>query len=149
MIDDEKFMELALEEARKAYALDEVPIGAVVVLNGEVVGRGHNEKEMRQDATAHAEILALRDAMEKMGSWRLTDAVLYVTIEPCVMCIGALIQARLARIVFGARDPKFGGVVSLHHLADDSRHNHRMVYTEGIHEDKARKLMQDFFRAKR
>lgn len=149
MMDDSKYMELAIEEAKKAYDLDEVPIGAVVVLDGEVVGRGHNEKETRQDATAHAEILALRQAMENLGAWRLTGAVLYVTIEPCVMCVGALIQSRVARIVFGARDSKFGGVVSLHHLADDARHNHRMEYTEGILADEARKLMQDFFKAKR
>lgn len=142
-------MELALEEARKAYAKDEVPIGAVVVLDGKVIGRGHNEKESRQDATAHAEILALSQGMKEKGSWRLTGAVLYVTIEPCVMCVGAMIQARVSRIVFGAKDAKFGGVVSLHSLADDVRHNHRMEYTQGVLEDQGRKLMQDFFKAKR
>ena len=146
---DKDYMLLALEEAKKAYLEDEVPIGAVIVRDGEVLGIGYNKKEGLQDATAHAEIMALRAAMEKQGAWRLTGATIYVTIEPCVMCIGALIQARVERLVFGAPDPKFGAVVSLHKLADDERHNHRLSYTGGVLEDESRELMQSFFKAKR
>ncbi len=146
---DRDYMLLALEEAKRAYEKEEVPIGALLVRDGIILGKGHNEKEFRQDATAHAEILALRQAMENLGSWRLTGATIYVTIEPCVMCVGALIQARVKTIVFGAADPKFGGVVSLHRLADDPRHNHRLDYRSGVLEDEARELMQGFFRQRR
>lgn len=145
----EDYMRLALEEAKKAYQENEVPIGAIIVRDGEILGKGHNEKEQRRDATAHAEILALKDAMEKVGAWRLTGASIYVTIEPCVMCVGALIQARVKSLIFGAADPKFGGVVSLHKLADDIRHNHRIDYTSGVLEKEARELMQGFFRQRR
>ena len=145
----EDYMRLALEEAEKAYQENEVPIGAIIVRDGEILGKGHNEKEQRRDATAHAEILALKDAMEKVGAWRLTGASIYVTIEPCVMCVGALIQARVKSLIFGAADPKFGGVVSLHKLADDPRHNHRIDYTSGVLEKEARELMQGFFRQRR
>lgn len=146
---DKDYMALALEEAKEAFLEEEVPIGAIVVRDGEILGKGHNEKEQRRDATAHAEILALREAMKKTGAWRLTGATIYVTIEPCVMCVGALLQARVKRIVFGAPDPKFGGVVSLHRLADDPRHNHRCLYTGGVLADEAKSLMQDFFKARR
>lgn len=143
------YMALALEEARLAFLEDEVPIGAILVRDGEILGKGHNEKEKRGDATAHAEILALKEAMKKTGGWRLTGATLYVTIEPCVMCVGALLQARVKTIVFGAPDPKFGGVVSLHRLADDPRHNHRCAIIAGVLEEEAKGLMQEFFKAKR
>lgn len=146
---DKDYMLLALEEAKKAYLEDEVPIGAVIVREGKVLGKGYNKKEGLQDATAHAEIMALRAAMKNQGAWRLTGATIYVTIEPCVMCIGALIQARVERLVFGAPDPKFGAVVSLHKLADDERHNHRLSFTGGVLEDESRELMQSFFKAKR
>lgn len=146
---DRDYMLLALEEAKKAYDQDEVPIGAVIVRDGEILGKGYNRKEDLQDATAHAEIMALREAMERLGAWRLTGTTIYVTIEPCVMCIGALIQARVERLVFGAPDPKFGAVISLHNLADDKRHNHRLSYTGGVLEKESRELMQSFFKAKR
>lgn len=146
---DKHYMALALEEAKKAFKEDEVPIGAIIVRDGEILGKGHNEKEKRRDATAHAEILALQEAMKNVDGWRLTGATIYVTIEPCVMCVGALLQARIKRIVFGAPDPKFGGVVSLHRLADDPRHNHRCAYEAGVLAEEAKNLMQEFFKAKR
>lgn len=146
---DKDYMGLALIQAKKAFMEDEVPIGAIIVRDGEILGKGHNEKEQRRDATAHAEILALQEAMRKVDGWRLTGATIYVTIEPCVMCVGALLQARIKRIVFGAPDPKFGGVISLHRLADDPRHNHRCSYEAGVLEDEAKNLMQEFFKAKR
>ncbi len=117
-------MSEALAEARLALAAGEVPVGAVVVLHGEVIGRGHNRRETANDPTAHAEILAIREAAGKLGSWRLTDADLYVTLEPCPMCAGAIVNARLRRLVFGAYDPKAGAVISLMNLVQDRRLNH-------------------------
>lgn len=146
---DIDYMRLALDQAKLAYEKDEVPIGAIVVRDGKIIGKGYNRKEELGDATAHAEILALKEAMKNVGGWRLTGATIYATIEPCVMCVGALIQARVDSIVFGAADPKFGGIVSLHNLADDPRHNHRMSYKGGVLEEECRELMQSFFRAKR
>ena len=143
-------MTLALEEARLAAEADEVPVGAVLVAqDGGLLARAHNETIARCDPTAHAEIIALRLASRAVGNFRLLDTTLYVTIEPCAMCMGALLHARVARIVFGAKDPKWGCAGSLYNLADDSRLNHTICVKGGILEGECRALMQAFFRARR
>ena len=146
---DLRFMELALSEARRARDRDEVPVGAVVVLEGEVIGRGHNRTRRECDPSAHAEIVALREAGRRVEAARLPGATLYTTVEPCFMCAGALIHARVARVVWGVRDPKFGGCVSLGRVLDNPRANHRAEITEDVLADEARELMQEFFRSKR
>ena len=148
--EDEAFMDLALAEARAARDdLDEVPIGAVIVLDGEVIGRGHNR--VRSDGTplAHAELEALKQAVATTGDARLPGAVVYTTVEPCTMCAGALLHARVARVVWGVRDPKFGGCASLWQVLTDPRANHRAELVEGVRADDARELLQSFFRSKR
>ncbi|WP_461368092.1 tRNA adenosine(34) deaminase TadA [Candidatus Darwinibacter acetoxidans] len=139
-------MSEALAEARLALAAGEVPVGAVVVLHGEVIGRGHNRRETANDPTAHAEILAIREAAGKLGSWRLTDADLYVTLEPCPMCAGAIVNARLRRLAFGAYDPKAGAVISLMNLVQDRRLNHTVEVLDGICQSECAALLQEFFR---
>jgi tRNA(adenine34) deaminase len=143
------YMEQALIEAQKAYEQDEVPIGAVVVKDGKIIGRGHNLRETHKDPTLHAEIIALRQASQWLGGWRLSGCELYVTIEPCPMCAGAMIQARIDRLVFGARDEKAGCAGTMYNLVQDSRFNHRMDVVEGVLEDECRQIMGDFFRQKR
>lgn len=145
----EDFMRQAIYEAQKAYSQDEVPIGAVVVKDGLVIGRGYNLRESHQDPTLHAEIIAIREASKNLKSWRLTGCSLYVTIEPCAMCAGAMIQSRLENLIFGAWDPKGGCVGSLYDLVTDNRFNHRVEVIQGILEDECRALMQNFFRQKR
>ncbi|MEC9488602.1 MAG: tRNA adenosine(34) deaminase TadA [Halanaerobium sp.] len=145
----ERWMAEALAEAKKASALQEVPIGAVIVKDGEVLGRGHNLKETTGDPTAHAEILAIKDAAEKVGDWRLEGATIYVTLEPCPMCAGAIVQARLPRLVFGADDPKAGACGSLLNLVEDQRFNHQVEVIKGISAHHCRKLLQDFFQSLR
>ncbi len=140
-----RFMLEALAEARLALEAGEVPVGAVVVLDGEVIGRGHNLREAAQDPTAHAEILAIRQAARHLGSWRLTNADLYVTLEPCPMCAGAIVNARLRRLVFGAYDPKAGAVVSLMNLVQDRRLNHTVEVLDGICQSECAGLLQEFF----
>ncbi len=142
---DEMFMRLALAEADKARAKGEIPVGAVVVVDGEVVGRGHNRREGNSDPTGHAEIFAMRRAARKLGSWRLIGATLYVTLEPCVMCIGAAVNARLPRLVYGPRDPKAGAVDSLYDIARDPRLNHRIAVTGGVLEEELGKMLSGFF----
>ena len=145
-----KFMELALIEAKKAVQKGEVPIGAVLVAeNGEILSAAHNQTISLPDPTAHAEILALREAAVKTQNYRLLNTTLYVTIEPCVMCMGGIVHARVSRLVFGATDPKWGGAGSLYNLASDNRLNHRVEIIEGICADECRTLMQEFFRLKR
>jgi tRNA(adenine34) deaminase len=146
---DRHSMALALDEARAALAADEVPIGAVVVRDGVVLGRGRNRCRARRDPTAHAELEALRQAFEATGDMRLPGATVYTTVEPCFMCAGALSHARIARVVWAVRDPKFGGAVSLGSVLTDPRLNHRAVVHEGVGADEARALLQGFFRAKR
>ncbi len=143
---DEYFMRMALAEAEAALACGEVPIGAVVVAGTAVVGRGHNKRETWSDPTAHAELLAIRAASCTRSAWRLTGCTLYVTIEPCPMCAGAAILSRLDRLVYGAPDPKAGAVVSLYHLLDDVRFNHRMAITAGVLEEECAGLLRGFFR---
>jgi len=142
-------MALALREARAAERKDEVPVGAIVVLDGELVARAHNLTRTRCDPTAHAEVLALSKAARKLGAQRLPGAVVYTTVEPCFMCAGALSHARVARVVWAVRDPKFGGCVSLGQVLSDPRLNHQAEITEGVCADEARTLLQEFFRKKR
>ena len=148
MIPDE-LMSLALEEAAKARDAGEVPIGAVVALGDEVVGRGFNQPISSADPTAHAEIVAIRDAARRVGNYRLTGATLCVTVEPCLMCVGALVHARIGVLVFGATEPRTGAVVSTVRGAELPGHNHRFDVVSGIREDECRALMQEFFKEKR
>ncbi len=139
------FMREALEEAQKAYKKGEIPVGAVVVVDGKIVAKAHNQKETIPDPTAHAEILAIRQASEKLGRWRLTDAVLYITKEPCIMCSGAIIHARIKRVVYGCDDQKAGGAVSLYNILQDKRLNHQVELVRGILEDECREILKRFF----
>jgi tRNA(adenine34) deaminase len=138
------FMGEALKEAREAASKGEVPVGAVVVLDGRIVGRGHNLKESLRDPTAHAEILAIRDAAGRLGRWRLEGSSLFVTVEPCPMCFGAMIQARVGRVVYGARDPKFGACGSVVSL-NECKFNHIPSVEGGVMEEDARDLLRSFF----
>lgn len=140
-----EFMALALEQAHKALQLSEVPVGAVVVSAGQVVGQGHNLREARQDVLGHAELLALQEASQALGSWRIPRSTLYVTLEPCIMCAGAILQARVDRVVFGCRDAKAGAVRSLYALLEDPRMNHRVQVIEGIEAEASQELLQRFF----
>lgn len=148
-LDDDRFMQLALDEAERAAASGEVPVGAVIVLDGRVIARGHNAPIAEQDPTAHAEVVALRAAARALGNYRLVDATLYATIEPCVMCCGAALHARLGRLVYGADDPKAGGVRSLYRLLDDPRLNHRIAVTAGVREAECGALLRGFFQSRR
>ena len=143
------WMDDALAEARAAEAHGDVPVGALVVYRGEVIARAHNERELRQDPTAHAEMLALRAAAGVLGSWRVEDCVMYVTLEPCAMCAGALVLARLPMLVFGAADPKAGAVGSLMDIARDRRLNHRVEVISGIREQECGDLLRRFFHRRR
>jgi tRNA(adenine34) deaminase len=147
--EDETRMRMAIDLAREAEAIGEVPVGAVVVLDGQVVGRGRNSPIALSDPTAHAEILALREASAAIGNYRLDQATLYVTLEPCVMCAGALVAARLHRLVFGARDLRFGGVRSKFRVADSELLNHRVEIVEGVLGAECATILQRFFAAKR
>jgi tRNA(adenine34) deaminase len=149
MDDDRRWMQKALREAERAYEADEVPVGAVIVKDGRVLGRGHNQVERLGDPTAHAEMIAVTSACETLGSKRLTDCTLYVTLEPCPMCAGALVHAHLDRLVFGAFDEKAGAASTLYNIVQDERLNHRVEVVSGLEADRASGLLQDFFRAKR
>lgn len=142
-------MELALQQARLAPLLGEVPIGAVLVHQNEVIAAAHNYRELSQDPTAHAEMIVIRKAAEQLRTWRLTDTTLYVTLEPCPMCAGAIIQARIARLVFGAWDPKAGACGSILNIPAERRFNHRVQVVGGLLEQESQALLQEFFRAKR
>jgi tRNA(adenine34) deaminase len=146
---DEEAMALALEEAAAAAAAGDVPVGAVAVVDGRAIARGRNERERRGDPTAHAEILALRDAATVLGTWRLSNVTLYVTLEPCPMCAGALVAARVGRVVFGAADPKAGACGSLYNLCVDPRLNHELRVTSGVSADRAAGLLAGFFDERR
>lgn len=147
--EDAQCMRLALEEARRAESEGEVPIGAVVVLDGRVIGRGRNRVIAGSDPTAHAEILALREAAAAMGNYRLTGATLYATVEPCAMCCGAAVNARVARVVYGAADPKAGAARSLYRLLQDARLNHRAAVSAGVLGQECGALLSGFFLKKR
>jgi tRNA(adenine34) deaminase len=145
-MDYETFMREALLEAKKAEEIGEVPIGAVVVRNGEVIGRGHNLRETTHDPTAHAEIIAIRQASEAVGGWRLNECDLYVTLEPCPMCAGAIIQARIANVIYGTVDPKAGCAGTLMNLLDDERFNHQTAVITGVLQGECAALLSGFFR---
>ena len=142
-------MRAALREARASFARDEVPVGCVIVHDGLVIGRGHNQVESLQDATAHAEIVAIGAASNALGSWRLNECTLYVTLEPCSMCAGAIVLARLGRLVYGATDPKAGGCGSVLDVIGEPRLNHRVDVTRGVLEDECGELLREFFRKRR
>ena len=143
--DDEHFMRAALEEAAKAAARGEVPVGAVVVRDGAIVSRAHNLRETAQDPTAHAELIAVRKAAARFRSWRLVEATVYVTLEPCPMCAGMLVNARVPRVVWGADDPKAGALRSLFSLGDDPRLNHRLEMVGGVLADECGEALREFF----
>ena len=146
---DEYFMRLALREADRALPHEDVPVGAVVVFAGEVIGVGHNERELRQDPTAHAEALAIREAARTLGSWRLLGTTLYVTLEPCAMCAGAIVLARIPRVVYGTDDPKAGAAGSVLDILAEPRLNHRPVVLGGVLAEEAAELLRVFFRSRR
>jgi tRNA(adenine34) deaminase len=146
---EEYFMRLALREATRALDHDDVPIGAVVVRAGEVIGAGHNEREVRADPTAHAEMIALREAARALGSWRILESVMYVTLEPCAMCAGAIVLARLPRVVFGTTDPKAGAAGSVLNVLDEPRLNHRPQVEGGLLAEDCADLLRAFFAPRR
>ncbi|MDY0087419.1 MAG: tRNA adenosine(34) deaminase TadA [Coriobacteriia bacterium] len=146
---DEMYMAMALEEARAAQAVGEVPIGAVVVCEGAVVARGHNRREVDADPSAHAEFIAIREAAQRLGRWRLSDCTVYVTLEPCPMCAGLMHQARVARCVYGADDPKAGALGTLYDLSSDVRLNHRFEVTRGVYGEACSEMLTAFFRERR
>ncbi len=144
------FMQLALQEAEKAGQIGEVPVGAILVSeDGEILAAAHNQTIHRADPTAHAEILALREAARAIGNYRLPNTTLYATVEPCIMCMGAIVHARISQLVFGAADPRWGAAGTLYNFAEDRRLNHQVKITAGVCAQDCRRLMQDFFRSKR
>lgn len=146
---DDHYMQMALAEARAALEHEDVPIGAVIVRDGVVIARAHNQRELLKDPTAHAEIIALTQASAAVGGWRLTECAMFVTLEPCVMCAGALVQARLGRLVYGATDPKAGACVSLYRIPEDERLNHRIPVVGGVLAEECGALLKEFFRSRR
>jgi len=149
MVDEDELMGLALAEAKAALAHDDVPVGALVVIGGKVVASRHNERNLHGDPTAHAEVLALRTAAEHLGNWRLDDATVVVTLEPCVMCAGALVSARVGHLVYGAPDMKAGAVMSLYGIGSDPRLHHEFTVRAGVRADECGALLTDFFEALR
>jgi tRNA(adenine34) deaminase len=146
---DEYFMRLALREAERALEHDDVPVGAVLVHGGEVIGVGHNERELREDPTAHAEMIAIREGARALDSWRLLDTVLYITLEPCAMCAGAIVLGRIPRVVYGAVDPKAGAAGSVLDVLAEPRLNHRPDVAGGLLEEECAELLRAFFRSRR
>lgn len=148
-MNDEHYMRLALAEAKKSATLGEIPIGAVLVKDDKIVAGAHNMRETWQDATAHAEVIAIRAACQKLGRWRLRDCTLYVTVEPCPMCAGALVMARVGRLVYGCTDSKAGAAESLFNIVDNKALNHQIETVAGVCEKECRQIMQAFFQQKR
>ena len=146
---DEKFMKAALKEAYKSFALDEVPVGVVIVKDDKIIARGHNLRETKQDPTGHAEIIAIKKTSKKLKSWRLIDCTLYVTLEPCSMCAGAIMWSRIKRVVYGAKDIKGGAIGSSFNLFEQKGINHKPEVTSGVLENEASTLLKDFFKLKR
>ncbi len=144
-ISHERFMREALIEARRAAAMGEVPVGAVLARDGQIIGRGHNRRELDGDPLAHAEIFAIREGARRVGDWRLEESTLYVTLEPCPMCAGAIVLARIPFLVFGTRDPKAGGAGSVMNLLQNERLNHQVQIVEGILEEECSRILKDFF----
>ncbi|MCA9108487.1 MAG: tRNA adenosine(34) deaminase TadA [Planctomycetaceae bacterium] len=145
----EQWMRRALDLAQRAYEENEVPVGAVIVHEERVIGEGYNQREALNDPTAHAEMIAITQAAETLGSWRLIDCVLYVTLEPCPMCAGAIVQARLPTVIYGTTDRKAGACHSLYQLTEDSRLNHQATVLGGVMREESKRLLQDFFQAQR
>lgn len=143
---DQKYMREAIKQAKKAYALEEVPIGCVIVYDGKIIGRGYNRRTIDKNPLAHAEIQAIRKASRKMGDWRLEDCTLYVTLEPCQMCSGAIVQARIKRVVVGCMNPKAGCAGSILNLLDVKEFNHQVELTTGVREEECSRMMKEFFR---
>ena len=148
-MNDDAAMRAALDEARRALAHDDVPVGAVVVRDGELLAAAHNERELRRDPTAHAEILALRRAAEAARAWRLDGSTLYVTLEPCPMCAGAVVSARVARLVYGPQDPRAGAALSLYNVPQDPRLNHHVEIVTGVLAEESAALLREFFSGRR
>ena len=148
-VNDEALMRLALQSAEVAPTHDDVPIGAVVARDGEVLATAHNERELRRDPTAHAEVLALQDAAAKLGTWRLTGCSIYVTLEPCPMCAGAMVSSRIDRLVYGPLDPKAGAAHSLYNVVSDPRLNHQVEVVTGVLEEECAALLRSFFASRR
>jgi tRNA(adenine34) deaminase len=146
---DEKYMQIAIEQAEIARANGDVPIGAVIVYQNQIIGKAYNQREQLKDPTAHAEIIALTQAAAFLETWRLNDCTIYVTLEPCPMCAGALVLARMKRLVYGCDDPKTGAVKSLYNIVQDQRLNHRLEVTSGVLTDESSELLQEFFRKRR
>lgn len=144
-----KFMKLALLEARKAAQINEVPVGAVIVLDGKVIAKAHNKKETNNDPLGHAEILVIKKAVKKLGSWRLNGCSLYVTLEPCSMCAGAIMHSRISKVIYGASDPKGGAMGEVFNLFNSAPVNHKPEIISGILQEEAKTLLQTFFKAKR
>ncbi len=149
LAEQEYFMSEALEEARKSLVKEEIPIGCVIVRDGQIIGRGHNAREEEERAILHAEVMAIEEANKRLQSWRLLDTTLFVTIEPCVMCSGAIGLARIPEVVYGAPNHKFGGVDSLYHILEDERLNHRVQVSRGVLKEACAQIMKDFFRQRR
>lgn len=145
-INEEYFMKEALKEAKKAYKKEEVPVGAIIVKNGEIIARGHNLKEIKNDTTKHAEIIAIQKASKVLGVWRLEECEMYVTLEPCTMCAGAMINSRIKRVIIGTKDPKSGACGSVLNLFDDYVFNHKVEYKFGVMQEKCEKILKDFFK---
>ena len=146
MSNKEKFMEEAIKEARKAHEKLEIPVGAVIVKEGKIIARAHNQKETKYDTTKHAEIIAIQKASKKLKSWRLIDCEMYVTLEPCSMCAGAIINARIKKIYIGASDEKTGAVGSVYNLFDDYKFNHKPEYEKGIKKEECEQMLKQFFK---
>lgn len=149
MTQNEKFMKEALKQAKKAAQKGEVPIGAVIVKDGKIIARAHNLKESNHDVAGHAEMIAIRKASKKLESWRLTGCQIFVTIEPCMMCAGALYQSRIDKVVYGAPDPKAGALESLYNVGSDDRLNHRFEVSGGLLQEECSAVIKDFFKLKR
>ena len=149
MKDDIIYMKAALKEAMKSLKYDDVPIGAVIVKNGNIIAKAHNMKEKTSIATKHAEIIVIEKACRKLKSWYLNDCVLYVTVEPCLMCCGAIIQSRIKRLVYATKNEKFGYVESIENVFENKKNNHNVIINKGIYEKEAKELMQKFFKGKR
>ena len=143
---EEKFMKEAIKQAKKAYDKEEIPVGAVIVKDGKIIARGYNKKEEKKDTTQHAEIIAIQKASRKIGAWRLQDCEMYVTLEPCAMCTGALIQARLKRVYIGTMDPKTGACGSVLNLLEDYKFNHKVEVETNIMQKECEKILKDFFK---
>lgn len=146
MEDKEKYMKEALKEAKKAYNKLEVPVGAIIVKDGKIIARGHNQKETKFDTTKHAEIIAIQKASKKLNSWRLLDCEMYVTLEPCTMCAGALINSRIKKIYIGANDEKTGAIGSILNILEDYTFNHKVEFEKGILKEECKQILKDFFK---